>query len=231
MKGIKEILAKYSVLYAEDDKRLQASVSEYLARFFTQVYSADDGKEALEVYNITKPDVLFLDIDMPYINGLELSRIIRERDSQIPIIILTAHIDTQKLLLATELKLCKYLVKPVKPQDFKEVLEKLSIHFHNNSSTLIHLKESYNWEDSTKTLRQENHIITLTQKEQALLSLLLKKRNSCVTYTDIEYYVWRDNINEEVSIQSIKLQITLLRKKLPKDSIKNVYGKGYIFPL
>ena len=231
MNEIKEILSQYSVLYAEDDKNIQTSVAEYLTRYFAQVHIADDGKEALQLYNNLKPDVLFLDIDMPYINGLDISTIVRDRDDNIPIIILTAHTDTDKLLYATELKLCKYLVKPVKPSAFKEALERLSIHFQKTSSSLIYLKDSYSWDKEKKILRQNNLVIALTQKEQALLSLLLSRPNHCITYADIEYYVWDDNYDEVISIQSIKLQVTLLRKKLPKDSIKNVYGKGYIYPL
>jgi len=41
-------------------------------------------------------------------------------------------------------------------------------------------------------------------------------------------YVWETYFDEEISIESVKLQVTLLRKKLPKESIKNVYGKGYV---
>lgn len=227
MKNIKELLRPYSVLYAEDDKAVQKSTVDYLNRYFRTVYIANNGKEALNLYKNMQPNILFLDIDIPYMDGLSVAQEVRQFDKDIPIVMLTAYTDTDKLLRATELKLCKYLVKPIDPLEFKSTLRKLSEYFQKSSS-LIYLKDSYTWNETTHELSQYNQPITLTQKEQSLLFLLISKRNQCVTFIDIQAYVWEDSFNEEISIQSVKLQVTLLRKKLPKDSIRNVYGKGYI---
>ncbi|WP_457747890.1 response regulator transcription factor [Sulfurimonas sp.] len=231
MKKVKNILKNYTLLYAEDDKPLQKTTLEYLQKYFKTVYTADDGKETLHHYKTMRPDILFLDIDMPYIDGLSVAQTIRSENKNIPIVMLTAYVDTDKLLKATELNLCKYLVKPFDYTAFKTTLRKLSEYFNSPSSQYIPLKENYLWDETKKELYYNQAIITLTQKEKSLLSLLIQKQNTCVTFIDIQAHVWEDDFDAEVSIQSVKLQVTLLRKKLPKESIKNVYGKGYILDI
>jgi len=228
MKEVKKILKECSLLYAEDDKALQQETVKYLENYFNIIHTADDGKEALQLYNTLQPNILFLDIDMPYIDGLSVAQTIRNENKNIPIVMLTAYVDTEKLLKATELNLCKYLVKPFDYTAFKVTLRKLSEYFNSPSSQYIPLKENYLWDETKKELYRNQEIITLTQKEKSLLSLLIQKQNTCVTFIDIQAHVWEDDFDTEVSIQSVKLQVTLLRKKLPKESIKNVYGKGYI---
>jgi len=221
-------LKSYSILYAEDNKAIQHSTEEYLKRYFKNVYVANDGKEVLALYKSTKVDVLLLDIDMPYIDGLSVAKEVRIYDENIPILMLTAFTDTDMLLEATELNLCKYLVKPINPTIFKEALQLLAKRLEKLNDTCIYLAEEYKWDMSTKILYKENIPIVLSQKEQVLLSLLMKHYNHCVTFEEIMAIVWVDEFETEISIESIKQQIARLRKKLPKDTIKNVYGKGYL---
>lgn len=228
MKEIKEQLKPYTILYAEDNKDVQKTIVDYLQRYFDTIYVANDGKEALSLYKKMKPDILFLDINMPYIDGLSVAKEVRQQDEKIPIVMLTAYTDTEKLLCATELNLCKYLVKPIDPLQFKDTLYKLS-KILNKEKSLIYIKEEYSWNEVRQELKQHTRNISLTQKEQALLSLLLSHKNQCFSYEDIQVHVWKDTLTKDISIQSVKLQVTLLRKKLPKNCIKNVYGKGYIF--
>jgi len=94
--------------------------------------------------------------------------------------------------------------------------------------SIIDLKDAYLWDDKSKTLTHEQEQIQLTQKEQSLLSLLAENKNCCVSFETIQAHVWEGDYEDEISIASVKLQITQLRKKLPKGCIKNVYGCGYI---
>ena len=225
---MKNILKQYSILYAEDDPNVQASVVEYLNRYFKKVYVANDGEEALEVYKKVKVDVLLLDIDMPHLDGLSFAKIVREANQDIPIVMITAFTDTDKLLKATELNLSKYLVKPVEPKAFKEVFQKLAMQLEALSTSFVQLKEDFYWNKKTKELSKGTSTIELNQKEQILLGLLAEKKGQTIMFTDIMALVWEDDFDAEISIESVKFQVSMLRKKLPKDSIKNVYGKGYI---
>jgi len=225
---MKEILESHSILYAEDELGVQQTTAAYLHRYFKEVYTASDGQEAWELYTKHKPDVLLSDVDMPHMDGLTLALKIREHNSSIPIIMITAYTDTDKLLKATELNLTKYLVKPVDPIAFKEALQKLSKQLALADERFFHLKEGYVWDRDLQILSLHAEEIALLQKERILLHLFIDKHRQCVHYTDIMALVWEDDFDAEISIESVKFQVTQLRKKLPKESIKNVYGKGYI---
>lgn len=113
------ILKDHSILYVEDEPSIRANIVEYLESYFDTVYTASDGAQALELYNKHRPDIAMLDINLPYMDGLTVAREIRSQDEKIKLVMLTAFTDKEKLLQATELKLTKYLVKPVAPKLFK----------------------------------------------------------------------------------------------------------------
>ena len=225
---MKKILQYHTILYAEDDKAVQEVTREYLQRYFKEVYVANDGREALVLYQKKYPDVVMLDIDMPYVNGLSVAKEIRAENKEIPILMFTAFTEVDKLLKATELNLCKYLVKPVTPIAVKEALRNLGQKLQENEANYISLKEGFKWDSSQEILLHKQRKILLSQKEKRLLLLLLKKHHKCVSFEEIMAVVWEDDFETEISMQSVKFQVTLLRKKLPNESIKNVYGKGYI---
>jgi len=93
----------------------------------------------------------------------------------------------------------------------------------------VNLKNGYLWDSKLKQLTRDGSPIVLTQKEQQLLTLLINKKNYCVTFEDIQVHLWENDYEKEVSVASVKVQVTGLRKKLPQGCIKNVYGCGYIF--
>jgi len=224
---IKEILKDYSILYAEDHQGTQQVVVGYLKRFFNEVYIANDGLEALNIYKKHNPSVLMLDIDMPQIDGLEVARLVREENSEIPIFILTAYTNTDKLIQATELNLCKYLVKPIEPKDFRSALEKVSKKFQKRTTNFFKIDENYKWDMDNKQLLHKNSQIILSEKEELLLMLFIENKENCVTYEDIMVHLWKDSFEIDISIESVKQQVKLLRTKIPKNCIKNVYGRGW----
>jgi len=225
---MKTALNPYTILYAEDDIALQKSTTEYLQRYFKEVYVASDGKDALSLYDRYQVDVVILDIDMPYVDGLSVARQIRQGNDTIPIVMMTAFTDTDMLLEATELNLCTYLVKPVNVVAFKEALQKISVKLRKLSNHNIRLAEGYSWDSKEEVLTHDSISVELSQKEQVLLALFMRHHGRCVSFEEIMAVVWEDEFEKEISRQSVKLQVLMLRKKLPKNSIQNVYGKGYV---
>ncbi len=221
------ILKKHSILYVEDELEIQANIAEYLGNYFEHVYLAADGKEALDQYNSHHPDVLLLDINLPGIDGLSVAKEIRKKDRAVKIIMLTAFTEREKLLKATELKLTKYLIKPVPPKVFKETLETLSYELMNNPSRFIHLKDAYIWDRDTEYLSSQGKLINLTEKEHRLCKLFINNKGKAISYEKIMSVVWEDGFDRDISIDSVKNQVSQLRKKLPCDSISSVYGEGY----
>ncbi len=223
------ILKNYSILYVEDEPAIQSAMNEYLQSYFKDVFLASDGKVALKLYKKYLPDVLLLDIGIPKISGLTLAKKIRQENNTVKILMLTAHSEVSILLEATELKLTKYLLKPISPKTFKDSMKILAHEFHLQSSHYISLDAHTIWDKETKTLRTHNKELSLREKELRLLELFLAHRDQTVSYADIMVGIWEDSFEREISIDSVKNQVSQLRKKLPKDIISSVYGQGYIF--
>ena len=229
MEEIMESLKQYSILYAEDESIIRLKLSKELKKYFVEVYVAKDGKEAIELYEKEKPNVLFLDVNMLFFSGLEVAKHVRQKDETLPIVMLTAYTQTDILLEAIELNLCKYLVKPISKRDLDEVFEKLSIKLKENNKDILHLEENYFWHTKSKKLFNNNTRVELTPREMILLELLINNRRQKVSHEEIMALVWEDKFTEEISIDSVKTLMNSLRKKIPKKSIKSVYGSGYIF--
>ena len=115
-------LKSFKVLYAEDEEVLREMMNTIIGEEVKELFLAKDGKEAYEIYKEKKPDILLIDINMPYMKGIELVQKIRENDCTVRIIMITACSDIENLLTATELKLTKYLVKPFFSTELFEAL-------------------------------------------------------------------------------------------------------------
>ncbi len=219
---------KFDILFVEDEEAIRKNYVQYLKRYFANVYEAEDGQKAYQIYKEKKPHILIVDLNIPKQNGLELLAKIRESDHSVKAIMLTAHTEQKYLLEATSLKLTKYLVKPVNRTSLKNALD-LAISELSNfdvvSKEVLILKESYFWDFTTQELLQEDEPILLTNKERKTLSLLFENTNKTLTYEDIIMEVWYENEYEK--IDALKTIIKNLRKKLPTDTIQNVFGVGY----
>jgi len=222
------ILKNNSILYVEDEPQIQANITEYLESYFATVYVASDGKEGLALYKSHHPDVLLLDINLPSLSGLQVAKEVRAIDQIVKIVMLTAHTEKEKLLAATELKLTKYLIKPIAPKLFKETMELLAKELRQNPSRFINLSPNCVWNKKQEVLRIDDIPISLTEKEHRLLKILITNKGSSVSCEDIMVAVWEDAFEKYISHDSVKNQISHLRKKLPDCSIDAVYGKGYM---
>ena len=222
-----DILKNHSILYVEDEPHIQANIADYLRDFFGDVWVADDGREALMLYTQETPDVVLLDIEIPEIDGLTVARTIRDQDRHVKIVMLTGHTEQERLLEATELKLTKYLVKPIAPKAFKSMLKLLAEELLDNPIRFARLSQGYVWDRIEERLCFHGETVPLSTKSRALLKLLMDHRGQIVTYTDIMVVLWEDAWDRDISIGSVKNQVSLLRKHLPKNSIESLYGQGY----
>ena len=219
---------KYRVLIVEDEPISLEMLSKTLKEDFN-VLTADNGKKGFELYKKFNPHIIISDLNMPIMNGIELIQKIRELDQNSKIIITTFKNDVQTLLQASELKLFKYLIKPI---DFialkniiKESIEELN-RFNTVALNLINISPTLIWKTSEFELFSNNQIVKLTPKEKKVLNLLLQKPNQVFTYNEIIYEVWEKN-NEAGDRKTLKTMITGLRKKIKDVEINNVYGYGY----
>lgn len=223
-----ENIYPYKILFVEDEQAIRENYVTYLKMLFSEVYEAENGEKAYELYKLKKPDIMIIDINIPKLNGLDLLEKIRENDYSTKAIILTAYTDKSFLLKAAELKLTKYLVKPVTRKDLKEAID-LTINellrFNVIAIQKIDLPDEYSWNFQLRELKHHNRIVELTNKEKIFLGLLFSHKNRVFTYDEISEYVW--GYDDSITLNGLKNIVKRLRKKLPEDTILNIFNEGY----
>ena len=215
------VLAQSDVLYAEDELGLREQLGEMLGMLFKSVYLAKDGNEALELHDKFSPNLIIADVQMPGLNGMDLVKTLRKRGDTTPIIILSAHTNTQDMLEAIELSLVRYIVKPITETKLVEALERFVSLNQNPQMQLLREGWYINW--TNHSIQGPHNSYKLTKREGALMQLLLAKKGIC-TYAQIEQNVWE---GEEMSLNALRLLVKNLRKKLPNGLPKNIQGIGY----
>lgn len=119
----------YKVFFVEDEIVTREGIRDnvdWRADGYELCGEAPDGEMALPLLQATKPDVLITDIKMPFMDGLQLSKIVRERMPQIKIVILSGHDEFEYAQEAIKLGVTEYLLKPVTVQDLRHVLQRVA---------------------------------------------------------------------------------------------------------
>ena len=218
-------LKNLSILYVEDETFIRQNAIEFLSRYCDNVFEAEDGVEGFQIYEEEKPDIIISDIKMPKLNGLELATKIRKEDKVTPIIMLTAHTQTDYLLRAVELQLIKYLVKPLVLSELKEALL-MAIEILSGDSALITLNSRSYYDRFNQTLFVDKKLIRLTYKELLFFDFLLKYKERVVSYEEIEKIIWAYDVMSKDAIRSL---VRSVRRKIGIDFIDNISGMGYRF--
>ena len=219
-----DALKPLTLLYVEDEDSIRQNAIEYLSRYCKNVIEAKNGEEAFALYQESKPDIIISDINMPKMDGLSLAKRIREVDTETPIIIVTAHTQTEYLLKAVELKLVKYIVKPMSSEKLHEALSMACDAIDANTNNVTLLSSSTLYDTLNRTLLTNNKPLKLTHNELLFFDFLINNRQRAITYEEIESIIWA---YEGMSMDALRSLVRGLRKKLDKDYIENVSGIGY----
>lgn len=225
-----------SVLLVEDYEPLRHDMAEILDDLFKSVAVASDGSEALTLYQEYDAayskgfDLVITDIQMPVMNGVELSEAIRDINADQQIIILSAYTDSDYLLKLINLGIAQFITKPIDHEDLMDALYHVSkkiniIEKEPENILLIDLGENYTWNKEKLLLKQENNIVELTRHELLLMQLLLQKSEQVCTNDDIMQDFYGHGI--DIVEKSIRNLVFKLRKKLPATLISSIYGMGY----
>jgi len=186
---------------------------------------ASNGQEALDIYADSKPDIIISDIEMPIINGLQMVKAIRRKDKKTPIIMVTAFMNPDYLLEAIELRLVKYIVKPMTNNKLDIALSLAHECLEDDvDNCVVQLSLNSYYDKLNRTLIIDTKIIDLTHNEIMLLTLLLKNANMITTYSEIKNKIWNYEENYRDSLRSL---VRSLRHKLENVMLKNVSGVGY----
>jgi len=221
----KDLLKTLKILIVEDEKRLAQLLKDAISDSFFSVVIAKDGNEGLKKFKIFKPDIIITDIMMPFCDGLEMTQKIKELDEFIPIIVLSAHSEKEKLLKAIDLGINKYFIKPFDPDELIEHIIKIAPKL--NKQKQVNLKDGFIFDNNSMSLYKKSILIILTKREKEFLHLLIKNKNSIVTSDTIKKSLW----NEEVNDERLRTFIKRLRLKTSKDLIENISSQGYLISI
>ncbi len=213
------VLQTKKVLYVEDDETVRDNIKEILKEFFKKVVDADSGEDAWLKFKKEQLDIAIVDIELPGFNGLELIKKIREVKPDMPIIVVSAYTKTDYLLESVELKLDKYIVKPLTSRKLYELLMKLEKEL--GETTLIPLPKGATIDIVKSSVFFDNENYSLTYRELKMMQMLADK--GAVTYEDL-YQLWSE-IPTDNAIRSFVKQ---LRKKLPDGLLKVRSKIGYV---
>lgn len=182
LENIKKLASKFSILYIEDEQILRDKVSRFLSKVFNQVDTASDGEEGLKKYLKRSYDIVITDILMPKMDGIALTRKIREQSKDQEIIVLSAYTDFTYLTQSIELNVTGYIIKPVQFTQMLNVLE-LSIikltAFRENEMYKTRLEEMV--AERTKTVLELQNKVIDNYKD--VINSLVEMIESRDTYT------------------------------------------------
>ena len=221
-----------TILVVDDEPKIVKQARDYLEKGSFRVLMAYDGELALSIANHDKPDLIVLDLNLPKIDGLDVCRSIR-KESDVPIIMLTARGDETNRLIGLELGADDYITKPFSPRELvarvRAVLRRTK--GEKRAQGIIHIKDleidlEGHW------LKKAGKPIHLTRTEFDLLAILVQHPGQTMNRTQLV-----DNLHGvkiEGFDRSIDAHIKNLRKKIEPDPVNpvyihTVYGVGYKF--
>jgi DNA-binding response OmpR family regulator len=221
------------ILYVEDEPFLGQIVKESLESRMYEVHMVTDGKDALRVFSQIKPDICVLDVMLPTKDGYTIGQEIRSLSPTIPIIFVTAKIQTEDLLKGFESGGNDYLRKPFSMEELiVRINNLLSItQSHDNITGKEILKiGSFDFNTQRFELKREDHVRKLSHREAELLSILYQNKNRTTQRKDILMRLWGDD--SFFNSRNLDVYITKLRDYLKEDpsiEIITIKGVGYNF--
>lgn len=219
-----ERLKSKTILIVEDEKTIRENLASMLKFFFKDVYTAIDGYDGLDKYELYLPDIVMTDLKMPNMGGFDLLEELIKRDSKSYKIIVSAHTDKELLFKAIEEGVNKYLVKPVTEDELFETFEAYLKLLAKIEPEVIKLDENIYLENDKKSLIVDEVEVHLNKKEYLLLKLLSSNDSKAFSYEEIENLVWGGQVMSTSAIRSV---VRDLRKKIGEKFILNVSGIGY----
>ncbi|WP_417328597.1 response regulator transcription factor [Halarcobacter sp.] len=226
-KSFKIIKEHLNILYLEDEKNIRIKLKEALELIVSDVYDCENTEQAKHILNNKRIDIIISDINLKDENALDFIKNIRKDYSTIPIILLSAYTEKNYLLEAAKLKLVDYLVKPIDFKILNNAIENAVQELIDYGNYIVDFENntSYNILHKKLLSKDSNKELTLTAKEIELLEYLISNSNRVLSHDEIKNKLWIDAY--EITDSALKNLINKLRKKVGKESIKNISGVGF----
>ena len=224
-------MTKYKILYAEDDETLAFLTKDNLESLY-DVTHCIDGEMCFETFKKENFDVCIFDIMMPKMDGFDLAEKVRQLNSEVPIIFLSAKTLKEDRIKGLRLGADDYLVKPF---SIEELLLKIEIFLKRSQKNVVTEKSQYTvgkyqFDHKNYLVYTDSEKISLTQREAELLKLFLDNKNVVMKREEILKSLWGND--DYFMGRSLDVFISRLRKILANEkgiSIENLHGIGFKF--
>nr|WP_300409350.1 response regulator transcription factor [uncultured Ruminococcus sp.] len=226
-------MSKEKILVVDDDVNICELLRLYIERDDYQVVIANDGEQAVEIFNREQPDLVLLDIMLPKMDGWQVCKEIRKTSNR-PIIMLTAKGELFDKILGLELGADDYIIKPF---EAKEVIARIHAVLRRTSTNEEKEKvKEINWDKlsinlTNYELRVDGKYIDTPPKEMELLYYLASNPNKVFTRDQLLDKVW--GFDYYGDSRTVDVHIKRLREKIngvsDQWSLKTVWGVGYKF--
>jgi len=222
------------ILIVEDEPSIAEVVGLYIRRAGYHVQVANDGQEALDLLNKEFPDLVILDLMLPKVDGLTITRWLRDQ-SDIPIIMLTSRREEADRIAGLEMGADDYVVKPFSPQELVSRVRAVLRRTHSSSEAISEKPISFkslSINPQTRLVSANDSQISLTAKEFDMLWLFAQHPRQVFTRDQLLERIW--GISEYIDPSTVTVHIRRLREKIelnpsePKHII-TIWGIGYKF--
>jgi len=212
------------LLVVEDDQSLQQALSKGFRKLGYTVDTATDGEEALDLFFSNSYALVLLDLNLPKLDGMDVLKEIRMDSKDLPVLILSARSEVTDKIAGLDEGANDYLAKPFHFKELEARVRALLRRNFKTSDALIEMKE-VQIDTTVKKLFVSGEEISLTKKEYDIIVYLVLHRGERITAPELIEHIWESEADDVFN--SFKVHISKLRKKLPKDFIKNARGHGY----
>jgi DNA-binding response OmpR family regulator len=218
------------VVLAEDDEKQAELVRRYLEREHYEVVVVRDGRSALEKVRRLQPQLLILDVMLPTVDGLDVCRILR-RESDIPVLMLTARAEEDDLLLGLDLGADDYMTKPFSPRELAARVRTLLRRTRPAAGADPILRIGGIAVDPERhELYADGHKIACTPGEFRLIATMAARPHRVFSRSQLLEHL--HGIDQFITARTIDTHVLNLRKKIEPDPrrpvrLVTVYGVGY----
>ncbi|GGF92784.1 DNA-binding response regulator [Paenibacillus albidus] len=218
------------LLLVEDEEELAAIIAKGLRKSGYAIDQAYDGEQAMYLYEVNEYDLIILDVNLPKLDGFEILNTIRDKDSSVKVLMLTARSDVEDRVTGLDSGANDYMIKPF---DFKELEARirmlLRISFSQTKAVLACGDLTLN--TLSKTAYCGESLLPLTKKEFAVLEYLFLHKDAVVSSEQLIEHVW--DSEADLFSNALKYHIHSIKKKINESGhnaeyIKNIRGQGYM---
>lgn len=217
------------ILLVEDEKKIASFIKRGLKEEHYVVDIAPNGEEALFLAEVNLYDLIILDIMLPGKDGISICQELRDKEIDVPILILTAKDKIGERVLGLDSGADDYLTKPFSFDEFLARIRALLRRKRRDKATTLKLAD-LELNQLTHKVKRQGKDIPLTNKEYALLEYLMLHANQVVTRTMLSEHVWHEDFDTFTNV--IDVYVNYLRNKIDRGSkpqlIHTVRGRGYI---